>query len=247
MIFSLIFAFICTAELRQNGYVEVPTPVVDCEALYNRFDAFINFLQDHPAWKQKLTVAKERFIRSKDRNLYSTDFFGLYDEPKRGMISFYYSTHLHDFIWSRYPEFEEAKAIAQFFDACREIQKPCGKVFAEAGEELGLEPLSTLLKVMKYLPSYVASKPHYDGSAFSLFLDSTDNESLRISQYSRDEYFSPRRENVSLLIPGALLTEFSIFPTPHIVATTGVVRYSTIAFAMRPNYTTPFPNLKKFF
>ena len=39
-----------------------------------------------------------------------------------------------------------------------------------------------------------------------------------------------------LLIPGALLTEFSIYPTPHIITQSGKVRYAAIAFAMRPHY-----------
>ena len=75
--------------------------------------------------------------------------------------------------------------------------------------------------------------------------------------YTVDDFSSPLREfsrshnqNSILLIPGVLLTEFSIYPTPHIVAQSGKIRYATIAFAMRPNYIpqkiefSPLPNFK---
>jgi hypothetical protein len=78
-------------------------------------------------------------------------------------------------------------------------------------------------------------------------LDSTDNQSLLLAPYKSsltvNDFASPLRkfsrqnhENSILLIPGTLLTEFSIYPTPHIVAQSGKTRYATIAFAMRPNY-----------
>ncbi len=49
----------------------------------SKFDELIGFLQTNPVWAQKLYSAKERFIRSKDRNYYSTDFFGFYDESEK--------------------------------------------------------------------------------------------------------------------------------------------------------------------
>ena len=241
----------------QVGYVEICDQKHRAKAfdsLYAYFDAFVEFLQTNPAWAHKLYGAKERFIRSKERNYYSTDFFGFYDESKRGsQISFYYSTHFHEFIYSRYPEFNQVPEIMRFFDACLEIQKPYGDLFDEVAAELGLETIFSstyghppiLLKVIKYLPAYIATRPHYDGTAFSLFLDSTDSQSLFLSPYKSsftcDDFSSPLRgfprENSILLIPGVLLTEFSIYPTPHVVMQSGKVRYATIAFAMRPNYT----------
>lgn len=274
MFFFLLFftkAF-CETSLAEQfnsiGYREIhdeERPATTFDALYASFDAFIAFIQADPAWLQKLYGAKERFIRSNERNTYSADFFGLYDESKRegrGQIAFYYSTHFHQFICSRYPEFNQIPEIIDFFNACLEIQKPCGKVFTKAAEELGIEtlfsskPPPVLLKVIKYLPSYSITRPHYDGSAFSLFLDSTDNQSLLLSpykdSYARDDFFSPHRQvpHSILLIPGALLTEFSVYPTPHIVLKSGKIRYSTVAFAMRPNYTpgkivlSPLPNIE---
>jgi hypothetical protein len=127
-------------------------------------------------------------------------------------------------------------------------------------DELGLETIFSskcqtpiLLKVIKYFPSYIAAKPHYDGSVFSLFLDSTDNPSLLLSPYKSlftiDDFSTPKRDqNTILLIPGVLLAEFFICPTPHIVAQSGKVRYATVAFAMRPDFIpqrnefTPLPN-----
>ena len=56
-------------------------------------------------------------------------------------------------------------------------------------------------------------------------------------------------QNSVLLIPGTLVTEFAMYPTPHIVIESGNIRYATIAFAMRPNYTLPthqFPMLPSF-
>lgn len=226
----------------------------------------IEYLQKNPVWAQKLYSAKERFIRSKDRNHYSTDVFGFFDESKRkgrNQISFYYSTHFHEFVCARYPEFEQIPEIIHFFQACLEIQNPYGTLFNKAALELGLETVFSsksppiLLKVIKYFPSYTAIRPHYDGTAFSLFLDSTDNQSLLLSPYKSiltvDDFSSPSREfqeNSILLIPGVLLTEFSIYPTPHIVLQSGKIRYATIAFAMRPNYTpqkneySPLPSFK---
>ncbi len=277
----LIFAFqpICAGSLaeqfKQTGYLEIcdrERETAAFDSLYAHFDEFIAFLQANPVWVQQLYTAKERFIRSKNRNYYSTDFFGLYDESQReerNQISFYYSTHFHEFISSQYPKFNKVPEITRFFDACLEIQKPYGNLFNEAAAELGLETLFSskygqppiLLKVVKYFPSYIATKPHYDGTAFSLFLDSTDNQSLLFSPYKSSyaisDFSSPLRKfsrgdhpNSILLIPGVLLAEFFIPPTPHIVVKSGKIRYATIAFAMRPNYTpqknelSPLPNFK---
>jgi hypothetical protein len=257
---------------KRAGYVEIFDQRQTAEAfdtLYARFDACIEFLQENPVWVQKLYSAKERFIRSKEKRYYSTDFFGFYDESKRegrGQISFYYSSHFHEFINSYYPEFLQIPEIARFFEVCIEIQRPYGPLFekAAAGLDLGMifssnygQP-SILFKVVKYFPSYAATRPHYDGTAFSLFLDSTDNQSLLLSPYKSsftvDDFFSPLREfprgDSILLIPGMLLTEFSIYPTPHIVLQSGKIRYATIAFAMRPHCPpqkvklSPLPNFR---
>lgn len=238
-------------QFKRVGYVEIcDEGGVAFDSLYAHFDALITWCQTYPAWAQKLYNAKERFIRSKDRNYYSTDFFGLYDESEREgrrLIAFYYSTHFHAFICSRYPELRQTPEILRFFEACLEVQKRYAHLFEEAASALGIETIfssdcpSILVKVIKYLPSYVAIRPHYDGSVFSLFLNSTDNHSLLLSPYTSsltlDDFFSPRRtcSPSVLLIPGELLKEFSIYPTPHIVAQSGKTRYATVAFAMRPN------------
>ncbi|MBS0620896.1 MAG: hypothetical protein JSS61_05515 [Verrucomicrobia bacterium] len=254
---------------KEDGYVEVCAEghgASAFDALYGHFDALIEFLQSNTVWVQKLYIAKERFIRSKERNFYSTDFFGLYNESnreKRRQIAFYYSTHFHEFICSHYPEFNQVPAILHFFEACHEIQKPYPHIFQEAAGDLGIAAIFSseyglpplLLKVVKYLPSYQAIRPHYDGSAFSLFLDSTDGKALLLSPYKSaftvEDFASPLKafsRHQILLIPGTLLTEFSIFPTPHIVAQSGKTRYAAIAFAMRPHYIEkklslpPLPN-----
>lgn len=264
LIFLLFsFRFLCAESLaeqfKQTGYVEISNSehtAATFDSLYACFDELVEFVQTNPQWAQKLYSAKERFIRSKDRNYYSTDFFGLYDESNRAarsQISFYYSIHFHEFICAHYPEFTKIPQIIDFFDVCQEIQQSYGKVFAEAATVLGIEAIFAskygqppiLFKVVKYLPGYTPAMPHYDGTAFSLFLDSTDHQSLLLSPYKSsftvEDFSSPFRENQNsiLLIPGVLLTEFSIYPTPHIVTHSGKVRYATIAFAMRPNYTPP--------
>lgn len=258
--FQSLYPTSLAEQFKQTGYLEIcdnQHGTATFNSLYTYFDELIELLQTNPVWAQKLYSAKERFIRSKDRNYYSTDFFGFYDESKRegrSQVSFYYSTHFHEFICSYYPEFNQVPEIIRFFEACYEIQKPCGNLFDQAAAELGLETIFSskydhppiLFKVIKYFPSYIASRPHYDGTAFSLFLDSTDNQSLLLSPYKSsftvDDFSSPLREfsrscnqNTILLIPGVLLTEFSIYPTPHIVAQSGKIRYAAIAFAMRPN------------
>lgn len=229
------------------------------DSLYAQFDTLIDFLQTNPDWAQKLYNAKERFIRSEVRGYYSTDFFGFYDESERegrNQVSFYYSVHFHQLICSYCPELKQVPQIIDFLDACFKIQDPCGNIFEEAAAELGLEALFSskyhrppiLLKVVKYLPSYAGTRPHYDGTAFSLFLNSTDNESLLFSPYkssfTADDFSAiPRTfsceegKSSLLLIPGTLLVEFSIYPTPHIVIKSGRTRYASIAFAMRPNHT----------
>lgn len=243
-------------QFARAGYVEIHDQnhgASTFETLYRYFDELIEFLQTNPVWAQKLYSAKERFIRSKDKNYYATDFFGFYDESKRvgrAQIAFYYSIHFHQFICSRSPEFNQIPEIIRFFETCRAIQKPYGNLFDEAATELDLKMIFSsdygqppiLFKVVKYLPSYIATRPHYDGTAFSLFLDSTDNQSLLLSPYKSsftiDDFSSPLRavsrsrdQNSILLIPGTLLAEFSINPTPHIVAQSGNTRYATIAFA----------------
>lgn len=250
-------------QFEQVGYLEICNKkhnAVTFDSLYASFDIFIEFLQKNPAWSQKLYMAKERFVRSKARSYYSTDFFGFYDESQnkgRDQISFYYSVHFHEFVFLHYPAFRHVPEIVNFFEACFQIQEPYGAVFNEAAKALDLEAIfysqygqpPILFKVVKYLPSYFATKPHYDGTVFSLFLDSTDNQSLLLSPYKSlfitSDFFSPsraffRNENQSsvLLIPGTLLADFCIYPTPHIVVQNGSVRYATIAFAMRPNWDT---------
>src|SRR5581483_3732730 len=259
---SFLFRPLCGTSIAEQferaGYLEISdkhgTAMFD--SLYAYFDVFTEFLQKNPSWAQKLYSAKERFVRSKDRNYCSTDFFGLYDESKRegrSQVCFYYSNHFHEFICSRYPEFSEVPEIVHFFEACLKTQKPYGSLFSAAASELGLETIFSseykqppiLLKIVKYLPSYIPGRPHYDGTAFSLFLHSTDNQSLLLSPYKSsltiDDFSSPPREfsNSVLLIPGAFLTEFFIYPTPHIVAQSSKIRYATIAFAMRPYFVPP--------
>jgi len=265
----ILFLFtqsICSISLKEQfsefGYVEMCNTnhgSATYDSLYTCFDEFITFLKENPVWAQKLYSAKERFIRSENRKYYSTDFFGFYDESERegrNQISFYYSVHFHDFICSQYPEFKQICQITTFFTHCRAIQESTRKVFNEAAAQLNVESifsstcghLPILLKVVKYFPSYCVSRPHYDGTAFSLFLDSTDNKSLLLAPYKPvftvDDFFSPLRKfsrledhNSMLLIPGTCLIEFSLYPTPHIVEQSGKIRYATIAFAMRPYYT----------
>lgn len=262
-IFCLLFAFQAFSatplaeQFRRAGYIEICDEhheMAAFDSLYSYFDELIEFLQINPMWVHKLYAAKERFIRLKDRDYYSTDFFGFFDESKRegrSQIAFYYSTHFHEFIRAHYPELHQAPKIIRFLEICWKIQKPYGKLFEKMAAELGLELVFSsknddpplLLKIVKYLPAYVATKPHYDGTVFSLFLNSTDNESLLLSPYKSfyrmDDFSTPQREfsqNSIFLIPGALLTEYSIYPTPHIATQTGKIRYATIAFAMRPNY-----------
>jgi hypothetical protein len=262
-------------QFKQVGYLEICDQNhgrATFDSLYAYFDTLIEFLQTNPIWAQKLYNAKERFIRSKDRNDYSTDIFGFYDESQRkgrDQVSFYYSIHFHKFVSSYYPEFNQVSEIIDFFQACLEIQKSYENLFNEAAIELGLETIFSskcghppiLFKVVKYLSSYTAQRPHYDGSVFSLFLDSTDNESLLLSPYkssfTTSDFTPPLRkcskpynQNSMLLIPGVSLTEFSIFPTPHMIAQSGKIRHAAIAFAMRPNHTfqkiplSPLPNFK---
>jgi hypothetical protein len=257
-----IGATLLQEQFNQVGYVEICDKnhgTATYDALYACFDELITFLQANEAWSKKLYIAKERFIRSQDRNFYSTDFFGFYDESERegrNQIAFYYSIHFHDFIFSHFKEFKQVSQITNFFEMCFTIQESSRNIFSDVAAQLGLENIffspyghpPVLLKVIKYLPSYSVPRPHYDGTAFSLFLDSTDNQSLLLSPYRStftvDDFFCPVRQfarsydhNSIVLIPGTLLTEFLIYPTPHIVAQNGKIRYATIAFAMRPHYT----------
>ncbi len=273
--FQSLYTIPLAEQFKQVGYLEIcdtKNGTTTFDSLYSFFDEFIEFLQTNPAWAQKLYRAKERFIRSKDRSYYSTDFFGFYDESQnegRSQISFYYSIHFHEFICFHYPEFNQVPHIIRFFKACHEIEKSCAYHFEDAAAQLGLETIFSchgghvpiLLKVIKYLPSYRATHPHYDGTAFSLFLDSTDNQSLLLSAYKSsltiDDFSCPLRkfcrcsnQNSILLIPGSLLTEFSIYPTPHIVIASSKTRYATIAFAMRAHHIPhkqelcPLPSFK---
>lgn len=240
-------------QFQQWGYAELSHKNNDAttfERLYAAFDELVVCCQTHPALAHKLCAAKERFIRSKIQQYYGTDFFGFYDEsqrPVRNQVSFYYSTHFHDFICTHFPELKKIPVLMQFLDLCHEVQQPYQQVFKSAAAELGLVTLwptdvPILFKVVKYLPGYSVSKPHYDGTALSIFAHSTDNASLRIAAYTNpltvDDFFCPTRNNQNsiLLVPGTLLAEHAIWPTPHIVLPSRSIRYATIAFAMRPEY-----------
>ncbi len=262
-------------DFKARGYSEIcdkdyTTSTFD--SLYESFEELIQFLQTNRGWAQKLMIAKEQFIRSSDRNYYGTDFFGFYDESNRkgrDQISFYYSAHFHQFVSSHFPEFNEVPEISSFLESCFRIQKTYGHLFIEAAFDLNLETLfmlhsenlpPLLFKVIKYLPSYIPTRPHYDGSALTLFLHSTDNQSLLLSPYKSSftiaDFSSPSRKSLNqfgepamVLIPGSHLTEFSLFPTPHIVVQSNKTRYATVAFAMRADYKVPktkFSLLPKF-
>ncbi len=144
--------------------------------------------------------------------------------------------------------------INDFLELCREIQKSFSALFNHVAHELNIQKLFEneqpliLIKVIKYLDSYKITRPHYDGSAFTFFLDSTDNQSLFVSTYKSaytiDDFSSPIRQfhrseqsNSIILIPGIFLTEFGISPTPHVVLPSGSTRYATVAFAMPQNYS----------
>lgn len=266
-LFSLLFPLLLLSapslaeQFKQAGYVEILDPgqsAAGFDALYRAFDECSAFFQKNRAWANTLKMAKERFLRSKEKTYYATDFFGLYDEseiPGRCQISFYYSSHFHEFLFSRYPEFALVPEISHFFASCLSLQKPYGALFKSAALELGMEAIfpsegsfpPLLLKVVKYLPGYTPAKPHYDGTVFSLFLDSTDNALLLLSPYKSsfavDDFFSPLRKFPRgfslLLIPGTLLTGCSIDPIPHIVLESGKTRYAAIAFALRPHFAPP--------
>src|SRR5581483_10266953 len=134
-------------QFKQAGYVEMCNKehgTATFDALYVCFDELIQFLQTHPTWAHTLNNAKERFIRSKARDVYATNFFGFYDESGRtgrSQISFYYATHFHEFIRSSYPELIAIPEIANFFERCDEIQKPYAHLFEQAATELGLKTI----------------------------------------------------------------------------------------------------------
>lgn len=252
------YAMPLAEQFKQEGYIEIcnkKDAPQKFDSLYARFDELIEFLQTHPAVAQKLYIAKERFTRSKEKSHYSTDIVGFYDESERkgrNQISFYYSLHFHMFISAHYPELSSVSQISSFFTLCLEIYQTYKSLFKEVAAGLRVESIffeepPILIKLVKYYPSYIPTKPHYDGSAFSLFIDSTDDQVLLLSPYKSifavDDFVPVQKKDGStpnsnsvLLIPGALLTEFSIYPTPHIVASSGKIRYATIAFAMRSGY-----------
>ncbi|HVY54075.1 MAG TPA: hypothetical protein VHA13_06100, partial [Gammaproteobacteria bacterium] len=172
MAFQTLNAAPLAEQFKSTGYLEICDKNHNAgayDSLYAHFDALIEFLQTNPGWAQKLYSAKERFIRTKERNYYSTDFFGFYDESKkigRSQISFYYSKHFHEFMCTNFPEFKQVPEIMDFFQICREMQKPYADLFTQAAIELGLqaqffctdEP-PILFKVIKYLPAYEPSRP----------------------------------------------------------------------------------------
>lgn len=258
----------------EHGYIEIDNKEHGTEtfdALYASFDEFIDFMLANPFWAHQLQVAKERFVRSKHKHFYSTDIFGFYDESdriSRSQISFYYSSHFHEFVCSHHPDIEQIPEIAKFFQLCREINQPYEHLFRNAATELEVEAIFSsdggqvpiLFKVIKYLPDYKPQKPHFDGTVFSLLLDSTDNDALLLSPYkstfSIKDFSSPVREfsrqpnqSSALLIPGVLLKDFSIYPTPHIVLQSGNIRYAAVVFGMRPYDIfkgEEFPSLPQF-
>lgn len=260
MICSFFVSVQCSfvKDFNDQGYVELADVYnndLTFSNLYEYFDDFILFLQANPAWVQKLYSAKEKFIRLKIRNYYATDSFGFYDESEdkqRNQISFYYATDFHLFVCSLYPEINDIPELISFFEACFHIQNPYGKLFNQVAENLDIHDLflkdqnpPVLFKVVKYLPSYTPIKPHYDGTVLTLLLHSTNPQALLLSTYknalSVDDFYLPHRKieasdtiRSMLLIPGTLLFQYGINPTPHVVVSSPQARYAAIAFAMRP-------------
>ncbi len=255
-------------ECKQVGYVEICDTLhtnATFTTLYASFEHCIQFLQAHPVWVQKLYIAKEAFLRSKYKNYYATDIFGWYDESHvqgRRQIAFYYSVHFHQFVIAHCPELRTIPAIIDFFSLCYALQQSYEELSMFVAHGLGIQDLFActdgkpplLLKLVTYLPSYYPTRPHYDGSAFTLLCDSTDHQSLLVASYqpalTANDFFVPRKTLLQscdsssiIVIPGSFITDFSIYPTPHVVQHSGVTRYATIIFAMRPYYT---PEKKEF-
>lgn len=271
-LFLLLLSYVpCNAvrlaeQLQVFGYAEIADYQAQAahtfDMLYFYFDQLVDFLQENPACKQKLYLAKERFIRSKSSSFYGTDFFGLYDQshiPSKAQIAFYYSVSFHQFLMTHFQELYNIPALHNFLEACYAIQEPSHDLFFYAAEELQLntmfrlqhqEDIPILYKIVKYLPHYMHTKPHYDGTVFSLFLHSTDPQAVLVAPYQElltiEAFKAPVRtlsnldaQQSMILILGGLLTDYGMYPTPHIVVATGQTRYATIAFAMRPHYIRP--------
>lgn len=249
--------------LQQRGYVEICNETHGAESfdnLYLAFDAFIKFVDTHSEARKKLAAAKSQFWDTDIGKFYGTPFVGYADESKlthRKLYYFYYSSDFHNFLLTRYSKIMQGSPeILQFLDLCRAITNSSIEMFGNAIEELAIDPLFSstenrlpvLLKVVKYLPAS-CTVAHFDASALTLMLDSTDLDSLVFSPYmetiASSDFFAPSRQysrsvqsSSCLLISGKFLTakDIPINPTPHAALRKDTIRHAAIAFALIPYY-----------
>jgi len=264
-ILSLLFTCFLHAnpllkDFEEKGYSEIVNEKqgsVFYDQLYRSFDRMIGRVTKDSSLRKKLAMAKNRFWKTELGQFYATPFVGYGDDSKlsyRKLYYFYYSTDFHDFLKVQYPEILENLDIREFLTLCREITVSSMSIFERTREELSVgalldspfNRLPLLLKIVKYLPGS-STVPHFDASAFSLFLDSTDHQSLLLAPYKETievfDFFVPPRQyprlafsSSSLLIPGKFLQgqEPYINPTPHAALRNDSIRYSVIAFCVVP-------------
>ena len=121
---NLCVQYLLLREFKQVGYLEICDTKHSTETfdtLYAYFDELIEFLQANPVWAQKLYSAKERFIRSKDRDYYSTIFLAFTmnrNEKEEGRSHFTIRYISMILFASHYPEFNQVSQIIRFFEAC---------------------------------------------------------------------------------------------------------------------------------
>jgi hypothetical protein len=274
--FNILSASPILDDFRSKGYHEMANDQFGqphFETIYSQLDAFIDFIDQHPQWAQKLYDIDQEFAQSEANSPFGSPPMGYIDETKSGKSKksyFHFTQPYLDHLSQNHPEMiDDTKELQELTNSLKTISDYSQKKFNDVIESIELSnvmqtdkaPLLTLIKVVRYEPSeFPASNPHFDFSGLSFLFDNSEpaeSESLLIAPYKEnltvEDFSAPNRmikksrnQSSLLLIPGLALKqlEIPIPPTPHAVKQQNKQRYAIIVFAMVPNVNLTYDEIK---
>jgi hypothetical protein len=250
--------------LETSGYFEINNQKAErqlFDKVYLQFEQFEQFLTQNTDWKDKLTEIDKEYEKFSDNEIYGYPFLGS-KKQNQYTNKFAITKEYIRFLYNQYPSFiEQCSEFSNLLNSLQTIEKFSQEIFEDTIQRIDPTDrlylhlpdgdLAIIVLLIKYEPSEeIASRPHFDRSAFTLMLDNSEEyemESLLIAPYNSDYYatdFSrPARQYTKtndssscLFVPGFTpkYVGFPIEPTPHAVNQIKQTRYAAIAFVMIP-------------
>lgn len=241
------------------------------DELYRQFEAVLTCYRQDLQFRKMLDAADQEFG---NRRVYGSAPMGMLIEertnkPKKSY--FHYCEEYSKFIKESFPNLFNCEIFSNFLTLLEKLREVSDQAFSNAVEvfeeaDIRVSAIlkndagrfSTVVKVVCYEPGPInGSSPHIDFSGLSLLLDHSDSEeSLVIAPYMEtlkwSDFLIPKRNfargdtTSALLLPGLALKAagLPIEPTPHAVLAIDQKRFAVISFAMSPQITLTYDQIK---